>query len=415
MNATDIINLAVPFFLLLMLIEALASWRRGWQFYNLNDTLLNLSLCSTRQVVDIFTKVFLFAGYTAIYNWGHWLDLSVNAWWQWPLVIVAVDFLYYWQHRWSHEINLLWAGHLVHHSSEEFNISVALRQSFVHDLMVYPLYFLLALLGLPPFEFFIGVAFLAIYQYWIHTRAVPRLPEWVESIFNTPSAHRVHHGSNPQYLDKNYAGVFMLIDRLFGTYAREEEPVRYGLTVPVKTWNPLWANAHYFIELFSINAKTTRWRDKLRLWAKHPGWLPAELSTTASDYPSSNDKFQTQVSRSVWHYALFQYALASAAVLPVMLAYQQLSLGQITLMLSFAVWSGCNVGGLQQASNWAATSEQFKWLSSVLLAVVGVFAAPATTAVGLAVTALAALSLFWLQSIRSQIKLLPIKAISHSG
>lgn len=408
MNATDIINLAVPFFLLLMLIEALASWRRGWQFYSLNDTLLNLSLGSTRQVVDIFTKVFLFAAYTAIYNWGHWLDLSVSAWWQWPLVIVAVDFLYYWQHRWSHEINLLWAGHLVHHSSEEFNISVALRQSFVHDLMVYPLYFLLALLGLPPFEFFIGVAFLAIYQYWIHTRAVPRLPEWVESIFNTPSAHRVHHGSNPQYLDKNYAGVFMLIDRLFGTYAREEEPVRYGLTVPVKTWNPLWANAHYFIELFSINAKTTRWRDKLRLWAKHPGWLPAELNAAAEDYPNAgNDKFKTHISRSVWHYALFQYALAGAAILPVMLAYQQLTVTQIALMLSFSVLSGCNVGGLQQASNWAATSEQIKWLVSAVVSLTWVFAIPETGPIGLVVTALAAISLLWLQAIRGEIRLLP--------
>lgn len=409
MNATDIINFAVPVFILLMVLEALVSWRRGWGFYKLNDTLINMSLGSTRQVVDIFTKVFLFAAYVAIYNWGHWLELSATSWWHWVLVALAVDFVYYWQHRWSHEINLLWAGHLVHHSSEEFNISVALRQSFVHDLMVYPLFFLLALLGLPPFEFFVGVAFLAIYQYWIHTRAIPRLPEWIEGIFNTPSAHRVHHGSNPQYLDKNYAGLFIFIDRLFGTYQAEKDPVRYGLTVPVKTWNPMWANVHYFVELFHTSTQAQGWRNKLTVWFAHPGWLPTNLRAPVATEgpPKVEPKFQTRISKPLWRYALFQYALAATALMPIMAIHKQLPALGLFLLMAFATWTGCNVGGLQQARPWVWFSEHLKWVTAIGSACLYLSVNPSAAPLAISVMGIAVLSISWLRNIRNDIQLLP--------
>jgi hypothetical protein len=206
----------------------------------------------------------------------------------------------------------------------------------------------------------------------------------------------------------------MLIDRVFGTYAREEAPVRYGLTVPVKTWNPLWANMHCFVELSRSSMQTRRWRDRIKLWFAHPGWLPSELR---SDEPKADtateshyQKFETRISATLWRYCLLQYGLAGAAILPVMAFAAQLDALQIALLLAFATWSGINVGGLQQASAWAAPSETYKWLLTTAAGFAYAFNPAFTLIAAASIGLIGATSLVWLYAIRRHIRLLPSNA-----
>ena len=167
------------------------------------------------------------------------------------------DFLYYWFHRASHEIRFFWNFHVVHHSSNEYNLSVAVRQSWFSGLAHWVFYIPIAFLGVPLWAFVTMHGLNLIYQFWIHTKFIGKMG-WFEKIFNTPSHHRVHHGVNNQYLDKNYAGIFIIWDRLFGTYIEEDEEVRYGIVTPLNSYNPLWVNTHAWFEMFDkIKSKKT--------------------------------------------------------------------------------------------------------------------------------------------------------------
>lgn len=406
MDANQIINLAIPVFLILMAVEAIVAWRRTWSYYNLDDTLLNLSLGAGRQIVDIFTKVAFFGAYIAIHEHWRWFDLGTGQWWHWPLALVAVDFIYYWQHRWSHEVALLWAGHSVHHSSEEFNISVALRQSVVHDLMVYPMFFVLALLGLPPTEFFVAVAVLAIYQYWLHTRTIGRFPEWLERLINTPSNHRVHHGTNTDYIDRNYGGMLMVWDVLFGTYAAEHEPVRYGVLKPVRSWNPLWVNLTVFADLWQASLGSERWRDKVRVWFKPPGWTPSGgVATPPAQNPRSGHRFRTEVPGALRAYILIQYTGVALAVAPVLALNGDLPMWQNTLLLAFAFWGACTIGGLQQLRPWAWAAERARLVVFAGLAPAGLLLWAGAPVIAGAVTlaAMLLLSALWLRHLQGRV------------
>ena len=195
-------------------------------------------------------------------------------WWSIGLTLLFADFIYYWNHRMSHEIRLLWSYHSVHHSSKEFNLSTAIRLPWFGASLDAAFYIPAVLLGFDPILLAISKAIVLLYQYWIHTESIGKLP-LMDAVFNTPSNHRVHHGSNQQYLDKNHGGILIIWDKIFGTYRAEKEAVTYGLTTPLKTYNPITIN---FIEPLQIirdvwNAQT--WRDKFGFVFAPPGWKPA--------------------------------------------------------------------------------------------------------------------------------------------
>ncbi|MCA9684087.1 MAG: sterol desaturase family protein, partial [Myxococcales bacterium] len=195
-------------------------------------------------------------------------EMPTTAWWTWVFALIALDFLYYWFHRWSHEVNFLWASHIVHHQSEEYNLTVALRQSAFQGLFSIWLYLPLALVGVPPLVYVFSSQINTIYQFWIHTRLVKRMGplEWV---LNTPSHHRVHHGADPLYLDRNYAGMLIVWDRWFGSFQEEREEPTYGTTKPLAHWNPLWANFDYWATLIREARSMPRLRDRLQIWFRH--------------------------------------------------------------------------------------------------------------------------------------------------
>jgi sterol desaturase/sphingolipid hydroxylase (fatty acid hydroxylase superfamily) len=200
----------------------------------------------------------------------------------WTVAIVGWDFIYYWDHRISHETRFFWASHVNHHSSLEFNLSTALRQPWTAFQTAFFVGFL-ALVGVSPALIVMSGAINLIYQYWIHTELVDRIGP-LEAVLNSPSHHRVHHGSNPQYLDKNYGGIFIVWDRVFGTYEREVEPVVYGLTKNIHSYNLLTIAFHEWRALGRDLRATATWRDRARRLYRGPGWEPL---TTNPEAPAS--------------------------------------------------------------------------------------------------------------------------------
>ncbi len=275
-----VLYLTIPVFFVLLGAELLASRRRGEEIrgYEARDTVASLSMGLGNVVISLFTKV----GVLAVYTWLHQFRLFDIGWvwWAWPLVILGDDFAYYWFHRASHEVRFLWAAHENHHSSTHYNLSTALRQSWTTPFTA-PLFWApLALLGLEPGMIFIAQSISLIYQFWIHTELIDRLGpfEWV---FNTPSHHRVHHGRNVAYLDRNHGGILIVWDRLFGSFEPERERVDYGLTKNIQTFNPLRIAFHEWRAMLRDAARARSWREALAYCVMPPGWSPDGRTRTA--------------------------------------------------------------------------------------------------------------------------------------
>ncbi len=200
--------------------------------------------------------------------------------WSLPAAMVAWDFLYYWDHRWMHEVRLFWANHVTHHSSERYNLSTALRQPWSGYLMSW-VFLPMPLIGLPAHHVTRAGQLNLLYQYWIHTEAIDKLPKPFEAVLNTASHHRVHHGVNPQYLDKNYGGILIIWDKLFGTFEPEVRRIKYGLTKNIKTFNPIRIGYHEFIDIARDVRGATTWRDKLGFIFRGPGWDPGVSASSS--------------------------------------------------------------------------------------------------------------------------------------
>ncbi|HET8644713.1 MAG TPA: sterol desaturase family protein, partial [Vicinamibacteria bacterium] len=314
----DYIVLAIPVFFALITLEVV--WAR-WQerdYYRLNDSVNDLSCGVLQQLFEVFAKTLIFAGYLFVYERWRLLEVPGSAL-AWVACFVGVDLCYYWFHRLSHERNALWATHIVHHQSEEYNLAVALRQSAFGGAFSWVFYLPLALVGFPPVMFLACSSFVTLYQFWIHTRAIGKLGplEWV---MNTPSHHRVHHACNPKYIDRNYAGVFIVWDRLFGSFKPEDEEPAFGITKPLRSWNPLWANLHYWAEMLDVARRSSRWPDRLRVLVQRPGWRPEELGGYQAPPEierATQRRFDPRVGPGLALYALghFLAALAFASVL----------------------------------------------------------------------------------------------------
>ncbi len=193
--------------------------------------------------------------------------------WMLPLAVLAADFTYYWMHRLEHEIRIFWANHSVHHSSPEFNFTTALRISWVDSLIEWVFFLPMILLGFSLAQVIVGLSVVLAYQSWIHTEKLGKLG-WLDKVFNTPSTHRVHHGCNPQYIDKNYGGILIIWDRIFGTYEPESEKVIYGITDPVDTVNPLKVVFVEYRNIWRDLRKAKGLREALGYVFKGPGWHP---------------------------------------------------------------------------------------------------------------------------------------------
>ena len=279
MTDAQIIVLATPVFFLLIGIEFLVGRARGRDTYRLNDALNSIGLGVLSQLIGVLTKVAAIGVYTFVYDHAALTRLPVDAVWVWIVALVVYDFCYYWHHRFGHVVALGWAAHVVHHQSEDYNLSTALRQTGSGWLVGWLFYLPMALIGVPPLVFAVVALIDLLYQYWVHTQQIGKLG-WFDRWFCAPSNHRVHHAVNDKYLDRNYGGILIVWDRLFGTYIAEDdaEPCVYGTRGPLRSWNPLWANLHNYADMIKDSWHARSWADKLRVWFKHPGWRPADVA-----------------------------------------------------------------------------------------------------------------------------------------
>ena len=266
------VDLAVPGFVLLVLLEMVWAWRKSPNSYEPRDTLTSLAMGLGSTVAGLLTAGFVGGAFLAVYE--HRLFEIGWVWWAWIACFVLDDLAYYWFHRTAHRVRWFWASHVNHHSSQHYNLSTALRQTWTGTIAFGFIFRLpLLLIGFPPAMILFCAGLNLIYQFWFHTEAIDKCPRWFEAVFNTPSHHRVHHATNPLYLDRNYAGVFIVWDRMFGTFQPElaDQRPHYGIVKQLGSFNLLWVAFHEWIGI-ARDVWNAPWGSKLGYLWRPPGW-----------------------------------------------------------------------------------------------------------------------------------------------
>ena len=270
----NIILYAIPFFILAMLVELWVTIKMHIKTYETKDAFASLSMGIGNVLISFLSKAIVLASFFYIYEHFRFFTIPLT-WWSFVLIFFADDFTYYWYHRVSHECRFFWASHVVHHSSEHYNLSTALRQTWSGSFFSFIFWLWMPLVGFHPGMILLQMSISLLYQFWIHTEAIHKMPKWFEAVMNTPSHHRVHHGSNPIYLDRNHAGILIIWDKLFGTFQPEleNEKVVYGLVKNIHTYNPIKIAFLEWIYMFK-DAFTGKKSLKQRLLylTKPPGW-----------------------------------------------------------------------------------------------------------------------------------------------
>ncbi|MDN3918677.1 sterol desaturase family protein [Roseateles violae] len=276
MQAAQIIVLVTPLFFLMIAVEFWVGWRRGRNTYRLNDALNSIGLGMLSQLVGLLTKLLTLGIYVWVYERAALFELSAQSPWVWLSGLLLYDLLYYWYHRLGHTTALLWAAHAVHHQSEDYNLSTALRQTSSGWLLGWLFYLPMAVLGFPPLVFAVVGLVDLLYQFWVHTQQVGRLG-WFDRWFCSPSNHRVHHAVNDPYLDRNYGGILIIWDRIFGSFQDEldTEPCVYGTRDALHSWNPLRANWQVYGALLRKARWARGWREWLQICWEPAHWQPA--------------------------------------------------------------------------------------------------------------------------------------------
>lgn len=392
----SLIIYSIPVFFLLIGLEVLIARMKGLSYYRFNDAITNLSCGISSEVAKVFLRTFTFVGYMWLYQHSIWridgnllVDLvgTSSAFSARALQIsgtliigtllfIGVDFFYYWFHRLAHEISFLWGSHVVHHQSEEYNLTVALRQAALQGAFSWAFYLPLAVIGFSP-EMFITVASLqTLYQFWIHTKLINKMHPAFEYVFNTPSHHRVHHGVNPKYIDKNHGGTLIIFDRMFGTFQAEEEEVVYGITKQPNSWNPVWVNFEYWIQLFVDVFKVHRIKDGILMLIKMPGWKPKELGGEEEFKevsPQTFHKYDTEISPGLNYYILAQFIIVLIGATAFLITSGKGPIAESwllkTMLASLITLGLLNIGGIFERKSWAPLLEVLRLAGMV--AVVG--------------------------------------------
>lgn len=353
-----LIAAAIPFFFALIALERFLTRKRADPTYALHDSIADLSCGIGQQTLQVFFQASLFALYASVWEKHRVGTVSPRSTLGWVGLMVGVDFAFYWFHRLSHRVNLLWAIHAVHHQSEEYNFAVALRQAWLEPIAIAPFHLPLALLGFPPEMFLAGYTLNTLYQFWPHSRGIGKLGplEWA---FNTASHHRVHHAVNPEYIDKNYSGMFILFDRLFGTFRQERAEPVYGTVKPLASFNPLWAQISGFRDIVSLCRSVPRIGHKLAAPFMPPEWRPAELGGPVeipNVHRATQLRYDVATPRRVNRYVVGWFVVVTLATTLFILAgaapRDRLLVGAALLLMSLAT-----IAGLTEGRSWATPLE----------------------------------------------------------
>jgi len=354
----DPIVLSIPIFFILIGIELLIERFTHKDLYRFPDAIANISCGITSQLSGLFLTFLGIGIYTILFEQFALFHLQ-HTWYYWIILFLLVDLAYYWGHRMSHEVNLFWGGHVVHHQSEEYNLSVALRQSSLQTVWTFAFNLPIAFLGFEPLHFALVSALNTLYQFWIHTETIGKMG-WFEYVFNTPSHHRVHHGRNPKYIDKNHAGSLIIWDKMFGTFQPEEEKPTYGITKPINSWNPVFANVSHYVEMGKDLKRIPSWSDKIRYLFMKPGWLPASLGgyRPAPEVDrSAYKKYETPAPMLLNLYVLFQFVLCLGGTSLFLFSAGKFAFPEKALIAFLITMVVVNCGILFENRSWAVYSE----------------------------------------------------------
>jgi len=365
----QVITIASPIFIILIILELLIGHKRGNANFLLSDTMNSMSLGMLMQITNAFMKVLLIGIYAWVWRHCALFELP-NTWWVWLCGLLVYDFLYYWLHRCGHEMAVLWAAHVVHHQSECYNLSTALRQTSSGPLLAWIFYLPLAILGVPV-ETFVAIGLIdLLYQFWVHTEQIGKLG-WFDRVFVSPSNHRVHHATNDIYLDKNYGGILMIWDRLFGTFIEEldEHKVVYGTRSPLRSWNPIKANIEVYQKILQDAGYASNWVDKIRIWFKHPGWQPADVAQKNPHAPFvlHRPKFAPVLPVSWKIYCFIQFVLILLITTHFLAVDRVIPFADCAL---YGVWLGAGlfiIGGMTESR------QHYLWLESLRLVFTGAY------------------------------------------
>lgn len=355
MTPSQIIVLATPVFLLAIALELAWGWKKKRNTYRLNDAVSSISLGMLSETTKVFSRLLRVGIYAAVYSTVSLVPIEQargfwTTWTGWLLALVFYDFCYYWLHRAGHECALFWAAHAVHHQSQDYNLSTALRQTSSGALFGWIFYLPMALAGVPPIVFGTVALIDLLYQFWVHTEHVGKLG-WFDRWFCSPSNHRVHHAVNDHYLDRNYGGVLIVWDRIFGSFQEEGEKCVYGTRSPLNSWDPLWANAEVYWALMRDSWHARNWMDKLRVWFKAPGWRPADV---AARFPrpafdiAQVQRYHPPVSRGVAWFGAIQFVILLNCVALFLWHADRMPLPQSTVWLAALAAGLWSVGAVLQ-------------------------------------------------------------------
>ena len=352
LTPSQVIVLATPVFFALIAVEWFIGLKRGRNAYALADAISSLNLGVLSQTSAVFTKLLTLGIYTFVAS--HVALIEAETFWMslpgWVLALLFYDFCYYWLHRMGHEVGVLWAAHAVHHQSQAYNLSTALRQTSSGALLGWLFYLPMALAGVPPLVFAVVGLIDLLYQFWVHTEQVGKLG-WFDRWFCSPSNHRVHHAVNDRYLDRNYGGILIIWDRMFGSFKEEDERCVYGTRNPLNSWDPLWANAEVYWALAQDSWHARNWGDKLRVWIKPPGWRPADVAARFPKPPFDLQAVRTYhppVPRAVLWWGAVQFVALLVGVSFFLWFSDTMPLAQSAIWLAALTAGLWAVGGMLQ-------------------------------------------------------------------
>lgn len=344
------IALALPVLLLAIGIEYYVARRKKMDVYKFKDTVSNLSIGILDRVAGMLTAGFFFFLYDFLHKHFAVFTIQPN-WISWVLLFLFVDFLWYWYHRSSHEINIFWAVHVIHHSSEEFNYSVGTRITIFQSLARLLFWAFLPILGFPALMIMPVLLIQGVYPFFVHTRLIGKLG-WIEHVLVTPSHHRVHHANNEEYLDKNYGGVFIIWDKLFGTFKEETNEVHYGLTHQLHTHSLLWQFFHFFLELYYAVKLTPGFRNKLAVLFGGPEQIDPAIREELEEIFLSRSR-RAPVPSPFKRYVVIQIAAIIVILIGMLYFYHQ---------LDWVGMSGTSLIILITLINCGAILEQKRWV-----------------------------------------------------
>ena len=343
MDSSIYITYAVPVFFLMIGMELAFGYAAGKNNYRLNDSIAAISLGLISRLPPLLNIGLQGIVWTYVAKNLNLQLLSTESWITWIVAFILYDACYYWMHRMSHEVKFLWASHVVHHQGEEFNLSTALRQTSTGWLWKFIFYIPLFMIGVPGEVFFTVAAINLLYQFWVHTEHIKTLG-FLEKIFITPSNHRVHHAQNAEYIDANYGGVFILWDRIFGTYIAERTNLKtiYGTVKPLRSWNPIWSNFEIYFQMIRDSYYTKNLGDKIKVWFSDTRWRPEDVTQrfpTKTNDLSEFEKYDPEVSKTTKIFTTTQFVINSIISTVIIFTIEDQTYSQTALLAATLIAS----------------------------------------------------------------------------